>query len=415
MRFLALILYLCLYFPLAAQQVNLTSIQHGVRWLDEVRFPPHVKNPGVSSNIMTHTVSALSKKFNVDAGTIPPEIDYKLIMMFGKTRLTPPARSSNAKDYQASVLSLITRATSGTDIFWEMKTEVRQNENVIYSRETRHQLLNYEPGHSWLDESSFRKHFNILIDELFELSPPLSQKIVLGKGIDHAELLKTDSQTWEVLNATNILGFGLPSFGPYTTLDAGKLDTPVIRTKKIFNTESSIGVSDGKGFSFDQFRNIDFSKRKICYLQLNTGSDTLQAIYSIIVRSTGARRTFLSTLLSNDDEDVQLPPSSSYRNIAGMIKTDSSTWDFNISSYNKDGSIGSATLTNEHENFQLFFKQHQGMHWEIITTNQNGEYLASLDSRSSGKKLTVRNNLDRHALNAIAGLYAVLMSTRNAE
>lgn len=415
MRLLTAIVCLFLWYASTAQRLNLTSLQHELRWLDEMSFRPFVKDPVISQDLLNYTASALSRKLNVNPGTLPNQIDYRFILMFGTPRFVSPTKSSDPNDYQASVLSFITRATSGFEVLWDMRVEIRQNGKVIYSRKTRHEILNYERGVSWFDETSFKQHFGILIDELLELRPPLAQKYILGEGIDYADLLRTDGQTWKVSKNANLLGFGLPSFGPYTTLGAGKLDTPVIRIRKVLGTESSLGFSSGNGFSFDQFKTIDFSKRKICFLQLATIPDTLEAIYSVITRSIEARRTFLSDLLSNDDDEYNTPPTSSNRNILGVIRTDTLAWEFMINSYQSDGTIGSGYLANDQNNFQLIYKQHAGLHREILCTGQNGEYFASLDMSSSGTKLLIRNNLEKPTVHAIAVLYAVLMSTRNVQ
>lgn len=416
MRLLTAIVCLLLWYSSTAQRLNLTSLQHELRWLDEMSFRPFVKDPVISKDLLNYTASALSRKLNVDPGSIPNQVDYKLILMFGTPRFVSPTKSNDPNDYQASVLSFITRATSGFEVFWDMRVEIRQNGKIIYNRKTRHELLNYERGVSWFDETSFKQHFGILIDELLELRPPLSQKYVLGEGIDYAALLRTDGQKWKVTKNANLLGFGLPSFGPYTTLGAGKLDTPVIRIKKVLGTESSLGFYSGRGLSFDQFKTVDFSKRKICFLQLATIPDTLEAIYSVITRSIGARRTFLSDLLSDDDDDdFNGPPSVSNRNIVGMIRTDTLTWEFMINSYQSDGTIGGGYLANDQHNFQLIYNQHAGLHREILCTGQNGEYFASLDMSSSGTELLIRNNLEKPTAHAIAVLYAVLMSTRNTQ
>jgi hypothetical protein len=415
MRLLAAILCICLCYSSTAQQLNLTSLQHEVRWLDEIRFPPFVKDPVISKDLLANATATLSRKLNVEPGTMPVQVDYKLINMFGKPRPVSPAKSADPNHYQASVLSFITRATNGFEVFWEMKAEIRQNGKVIFSRETRHELLNYEPGFSWFSETSFKQHFSILLEELLELRPPLSQKYVLGEGIDYADLLRTDGQTWDVTKNPNLLGFGQPSFGPYTTLGAGKLDSPVIRMNKVLGTESSLGFYSGKGMSFDQFKTVDLSKRKICFLQLATVPDTLEAIYSVITRNIGARRTFLSNLLSDDDDEFNTPPSISNRNIMGVIRTDTVAWEFMIQSYQSDGTIGGGYLKNDQINFQLVYKQHTGMHREILCTGQNGEYFASLDMRSSATEIRIRNNLDRATTHAISVLYAVLMSTWNVQ
>lgn len=415
MRLLVAIFFLCIGYSSTAQHVNLTSLQHEVRWLDLASFAPLEKDPAVSKHMLTYTSAALARKLNADTGTVPAQVAYKLINWFGKPRFESPARSSNPKDFQASVLSFITRATTGYEVFWEMKIDIQQNGKTIYSKDTRHQLLNYDEGYISFDDSTFLHHFCVLIDELLELREPIAGNYILGKGIDYPEQLRTHAMTWSVTKNPNILGFGQPSFGPYTTLGAGKLDSPVIRIKQVLGKESSVRFSSDKSISFDQFKTVDLSKRKVCFLQLGSGPDTLEAIYSINTRTVGQRRTFLSELLSNDDDDDHLPPNTSNRNVVGVIRTDSTKWQFLIQSYQANGAIGGGYLSNDQYEFQLRYRLHKGSHWEVISVDNEGNYVASLDVTSSGSNLLVRKELTSQTIHTIAVLYAVLMSTRNVQ
>ena len=414
MRLLAAILIIGLCQPAVSQQLNLTSVQHELRWLDEMHFPPLIKDSMVSNQLLEYTVSALSRKFRNDSSTIPRQVNYRKIDMFGKPRLMEPAKSPNPEDYQASVLSLITRATTGFEVFWQMKVEVQQHGKTVYSRETKHQLLNYEQGISWFDESSFMEHFSVLVDELLELRPALPEKYVLGNGVDHAQVLRDQGHNWKVDKNGTPIGFGKPSFGPYVTLDAGKQDTAVIRSSTYRGKESSIG-SDGGRLFFDQFKTYDYSKTKFCFLKLGNDQDTLEASYAVLVRGVESRRTFLSNLLSNNDETGSNSSGYSRRNIEGMIRTDSMTWSFVLDGYGSDGTINGGHLSNDQAYFRIFYRQHAGYHWEIITQNDQGEYLASLEFRTSGPELHLLKKLDKQSVDAIAVMYAVMMSARNVQ
>ncbi len=410
MRLLAAIWLLAFCITSTAQQVNLTNLNHALRWLDESQFPPFVKDSAISNEICANVVAALAKKFNAEPGTRPAGIDYKSITMFGSPKFAAPAKSSNPKDYQASVLSFITRGTSNTLSYWEMKVEVRQNGKTIYEHNTRHELVNFEGRVKWVDEASFKQHFGVLIDELLELSPPLASKYVLGHGIDYAELLRSNAQVWKVEKNSNLTGFGLPSFGPYTTLTAGKLDSPVLRTRKVLGTESSIGITSGAhALSFDQFKSIDFTKRKYGYLALAVGNDTLQTLYSINTHSVGTRRTFLSDLLSKDDDDENSGTAPLDRNIKGMFRTDTLVWEFILTSNEPSGAINGGYLENGKERFSLVQKYHSMNHSEMICKAEDGEYLASLD----GSEMRIKKDLDPFTVHAFAIFYAVLMSTKN--
>ena len=414
MRLLAAILCLSLIHPCFAQRLNLTSLQHELRWLDEMRFPPFAKDPVVSDEMLEYAAAALSRKFQTDSFSIPERVDYNLITMFGKPRMQHPAAAQNPGDYQASVLSFITRATTGLEVFWQLKVEVQQKGKTVYRRETKHELRTYEAGLVWFNENTFLEHYSLLIDELLELRPALPATYVLGDGVDHANILRTEGHTWKVDKNGTPIGFGRPSFGPYTTLDAGKQDTAVIRTSTYRGKESSVGGDGGKLF-FDQFKTYDVSKTKFAFLKLGDGKDTLEASFAVIMRGTESRRTFLSNLLSNNEEPGANSSGVYSRTVEGNIRTDSLTWSFVIDGYGSDGSIIGGHLENEKEYFRLFFRQHAGYHWEIITQNDEGAYLASLEARASGTEFHLLKKLDRQTADVVAVLYAVLLSSRNVQ
>jgi hypothetical protein len=227
-------------------------------------------------------------------------------------------------------------------------------------------------------------------------------------------VLRDEGNTWNVDKNGSPIGFGKPNFGPYTTLDAGKQDTAVMRTKNYLGKESSLGT-DGGIFFFDQFKNYEFSKTKFCFLRLGTAQDTVEATYAVIVQGIESRRSFLSTLLNNGNENGSSGSGYARRDIKGIFRTDSLNWSFAIDDFNGEGMISGGHLSNDLVNFRLVSKVYQGHHWEIITQNDAGEYLASLEFRLSGTELRMLKKLDQSSADAIAVLYAVLLSARNVQ
>jgi hypothetical protein len=327
---------------------------------------------------------------------------------------TPPPSSAKKEDYHAAVLSLITRGTTNTDVYWHLKVEVHHRGKIAYSRETSHQLLNYDAGIVWFTRNSFQEHFKILFEELLELSPALSKKYILGKGIDYAERLQTDGALWEVDRKSNQAGFGTPSFGPYTTLDAGKLDTAEIRNKVKKRGDTEIGFSTD-GLIFDQFQTIDFTRITFCFLLLESGKDTIRSNYYIRNHKSGTSRTFLSELLSGDDE--YSPPESMFRHrsISGSIQTDTITWAFSLQNLQNNGSLSGGYLTHSDTYFRLKINLRGTKRAAVIVTTQDGAYLASLSYNPSGAQMRMLKDIDNNTGNAIATLYAVLLSTKNVQ
>jgi hypothetical protein len=414
MRRLCVIIYLLLCNPSVAQRLHLTSFQHELRWLDEMRFPPVVKDSTVSNLLLDYAAAKLSLKFDTEGYTRPEQVKYRLINMFGNPRLQSPPSSAKKEDYHAAVLSLITRGTTNNDVYWHLKVEVHHRGKIAYSRETSHQLLNYDAGIVWFTRNSFQEHFKILFEELLELSPALSKKYILGKGIDYAELLQTDGALWEVDRKSNQAGFGTPSFGPYITLDAGKLDTAEIRNKVKKRGDTEIGFSTD-GLIFDQFQTIDFTRITFCFLLLESGKDTIRSTYYIRNHKSGTSRTFLSELLSGDDE--YSPPESQFkhRSVTGSIQTDTITWAFSLQNLQNNGSLSGGYLTHSDAYYRLKITLRGTNRAAVIVTTQDGAYLASLSYNPSGAQMRMRKDIDTNTGNAIATLYAVLLSTKNVQ
>jgi hypothetical protein len=415
MRFWIAICCIALHQSAPAQHLNLTNFQHELRWLDETRFPPVVKDPAVSDSLLEYAAATLSLKFKTEGYSRPEQINYRLIDMFGKPRMQSPAATLKDEDLQASVLSFLTRATTGYDVYWHLKVEVRKRGKTVYHRETSHQLVNYEPGVIWLDETNFLEHFKVLFEELLDMCPALSSKYVIGKGIDYAELLKNDGELWEVDRKSNPAGFGTPSFGPYTTLDAGKFDTAEIRSKtKKRVGETEAGISS-EGLIFDQFKTIDFAKTIFCFLWLGSGRDTVKAVFSIDIRKSKTRRTFLSEVLSNDDEYSPSETQYRQRNVSGNIRTDTTAWAFTLQNFQENGSPSGGHLTHGETYYWLKVSVQGTNRRNLIIVSREGEYLASLSYNVSGTQMRMRKNIDPQTANAIATLYAVLMSVKNVQ
>lgn len=421
MRLASIILLCHLVGATAAQTLHLTSLQHELRWLDEGAFPPLVNEATVRDSVLQTAAKTLAAKYGATNYSTPDKIDYRLINMFGKPKFKSPEEKGNEGDYQASILSFITRATTGFDVLWSLKVEVKQKGNTVFSKEITHQILNYEVTGSWFNEESFVSSFKKLLDEVLELSPPLAYKFVLGSGLDYAEWLKQNSEPWEVSKKSNPLGFGMPSFGPYSTILAEKMDSAVLRTKTKIGKETSIGLSDnlnvGAGNSplaFNQYKIVDLSKTKFGELRLANGSDTTRAVFAVGILQREARKTVLGHLFGKQDESSSSTIAYN-RDIAGTITTDTLDWEFNINGYDQSGFFRSGYLTLGQEEYLLEYKQGTGFKREAVLKTGSGEYVADLEFTFSDANLRIRKKLDPMTEQAIATFYAVLLSVKNVQ
>jgi hypothetical protein len=421
MRLASIILLCHLVGATTAQTLHLTSVQHELRWLDEGSFPPLVNDEAVRDSVLQMAARTLAAKYGSPNYTTPEKIDYRLITMFGKPKFKTPEGKGNEGDYQASVLSFITRATTGFEVLWSLKVEVKQKGKTVFSKDVSHQLLIYDASGSWFDEESFVSSFKKLLEEALELSPPLAYKFVLGNGIDYAEWLKQNSEPWEVSKKSNPLGFGMPSFGPYTTLLAEKMDSAVLRTETKLGKETSIGTRDnftsGSGNSllvFNQYKIVDRSKTKFGELLLSNGTDTTRSVFAVGILQREARKTVLGHLFGDQNESSSSTIAYN-RDVAGNITTDTLDWEFNISGYDQSGFFRSGYLALGQEEYLLEFKQGTGFKREAILKTGSGEYVADLEFTFSDANLRIRKKLDPMTEQAIAAFYAVLLSVKNVQ
>ena len=199
-----------------AQVVNITSFQHTMRWLDEVRFPPYITQQNVKDSILQAVAAEAGKHFNNIEVIKPQQLEYKTIDMFGKPKMKDPAPASNATDMQAAVFSLVTRATAGFAVLWRMKVVVNQDGKTVYSREIEHELefssvSGYMSPVRWFSEEKYIQLYKTLLAELFENREALANKIAVSNIEDKdAEAKKeiADPELLMVKTNGNILGEG---------------------------------------------------------------------------------------------------------------------------------------------------------------------------------------------------------------
>jgi hypothetical protein len=406
------LLFFTLY-TVNAQTINITSFQHTLRWLDEGSFPPYVTRENVKDALMNAAASGLSNHFNSIVVNKPSTVEYKNIMMFGKPVIKAPAASSHPGDFQVSLFSFLTRATTGMEVFWTMKIIVHRDGNEVYSHEIKHQLKNYNTGHSWFTEDEFIDLFALLMNELFENREALGTVITLGTKPENKDsVLRANSEKWKVDKNKELLGFGKPSFGPYTTIEAGQTDSAAIRRKSKAGKETSIEISNGKT-GFDQNKLIDKDITKFCSLVLSSGTNTTEVFFSIMTSSRRQKQTALGLLFSGNNENKN---STLFydRNITGAITpgNDSLHWTFSLDHY-VNGELNGGSLDNEQVSFTLSTTSLTGLKKEIVVSDQKGTYLAALVTGFSTTEILLRKDLPSTYQQAIAALFAVLTSVKN--
>jgi hypothetical protein len=118
-------------------------------------------------------------------------------------------------------------------------------------------------------------------------------------------VLEAHSEKWKVKLHRGLSGLAKPEFGPYTTMDFKKLDSPVLRkrTKEGSYSEASYS-SQGWDWDFSKYETVE--KRNAYSMIVAGGSDTAELLFSIYRISNEKSLTFFGELMSKNDEGKNL-------------------------------------------------------------------------------------------------------------
>lgn len=137
------------------------------------------------------------------------------------------------------------------------------------------------------------------------------------KPLDSA--LEANSEKWKVKAHKGLFGITKPEFGPYTTLLAEKLDSPVIRKKSKDGSSGDVSISSA-GWDWDISKYKTFTLRKFYHMILGKESDTTELQFYVHTISLEKQQTFLGKMLSKNDEDKDATLKHQ-KNIEGVIFT----------------------------------------------------------------------------------------------
>ena len=141
--------------------------------------------------------------------------------------------------------------------------------------------------------------------------------------------LEANSEKWKV-KLHKGFGMGKPEFGPYATLNVGKVDSPVLRKKtKEGSYTGAIITGEGWDWDFSKYQMVE--KRKAYTMQISGDADTTELLFSMYTVSHDKQLTFLGEMLSKNDEGKN--QTLGYKkNVSGIISTglDSLPWRFLI-------------------------------------------------------------------------------------
>jgi hypothetical protein len=394
--------------------------------VDESRFPPYVKEQQVADSMLQLTAGIIAGKLGVAQFTTAPYVDYRLITMFGKPKIKEPENKKDENNFTASLLSFITRATTGNEVLWRMQVQIKQKGTTVYTKDITHELISYDTTYGWFTPETFLYHYKVLLQELMDQSPPIAYRYVLGSGVDYVQLLNANSTQWKFKKNASPFGYGTPDFGPYTTVAAEKIDTAdVIRTSARVGKETSITTispfSGDKRQLFEQYNIIDRSKLKMARLALSNAGDTAEAVFAIGIMRRERSRTVLGSLFGttgdfisgNDSEGSNLL--GFRRDITGLINTGMAVWEFAIENYNLDGTFEKGYLATDGEEYLLTFSFGNDNHMQFVVVNAAGEYVAILDNALFETFTRIDQRLAPQHAHAIASLFALFSSVKNIQ
>lgn|SRR6185312_11464124 len=130
--------------------------------------------------------------------------------------------------------------------------------------------------------------------------------------------LESNSEKWKVKEHKGIAGIAKPEFGPYTTLVAEKLDSPVIKKKTKDSSGAEISYSDA-GWDLSKYQTVE--KKKFYRMVLCRDHDTTELQFYIHSVSAERKQTVLGKMLSKNDEGTGATLNYQ-KNIEGIILSD---------------------------------------------------------------------------------------------
>jgi len=269
---------------------------------------------------------------------------------------------------------------------------------------------------------------------LFSNNPSFCQKNK-QKPID--TVLEAHSERWKIKLHRGMFGMAKPEFGPFSTIDLNKVDSPVLRKKKKEGSSMEASYSSGEGWDWDFSKYQTVEKRKAYNMLVGWGSDTAELLFSIDQVSHEKNLTFFGELMSKDDEGKNriLGYKTNVSGV-GITSSDSLPWRFFIQdSFGTKEDVAPGVprstsfflITQTDSLFTEPILSTIGLpgskfSWErqtgVLVKTAKGEKLAALKFGTPGDLSNVsyawiRNDLQKSQQHAIASVLALLISAKS--
>lgn len=218
-----------------------------------------------------------------------------------------------------------------------------------------------------------------------------------------------------------LFGLSKPTFGNFTTLSVNKMDSGFHKKKTKDSSSFELELGGGE-HDMDQMKYMTIQKTKWYKLLLASDSGTTSAVFAISSVSKEKKQTFLGKILSKNDEgkDEVLHYS---RDVPGFISADGNdTWQFLLANFSKGSgqsgypfisgaSISSGYLKSEVDSLRM--QIYSSFSADLVLINGKGDHVAALKFKQKPFYTWIRNDIDKNYRNAIAGLFAVIISIKD--
>jgi len=249
--------------------------------------------------------------------------------------------------------------------------------------------------------------------------------------------LLAHSDKWKVKLHRGMFGMAKPEFGPFTTNDIEKLDSPVLRkrTKEGSYTGASYS-SEGWDWDFSKYQTVE--KRKAYRMVLTGGSDTAELLFSFYRISNEKNLTFFGELMSKNDEGKNQPfADKTIVSGLGITSYDSLPWRFFLedSFDRKEEAVPTQTtrftsayiITHDDSLFTEPILNSAGsrngrffLEWQtgVFINSSKSNHIAALKFGTPGDLSNpflawIRNDMVPSQQHAIASVFALLISAKS--
>ncbi len=256
---------------------------------------------------------------------------------------------------------------------------------------------------------------------LIVLAMLLSFTKISFSQINEDSMMLAKSEEWKVQQKKGLFGLSKPVFGNFTTLNVSKIDSGYYKKKT--KDSSSFDLEFGSGENgIDQSKYMTIQKTQWYKLLLASDPGTTSALFAIASVSKEKKQTFFSKVLSKNDDGKNEVLSYS-RDVPGLISTDDShIWQFLLANFSRgsgqDGnpfvpsaSISSGYLKNEVDS--MYIQIYSSFSADLVLINGKGNHVAALKFKQKPFYTWIRNDIDKNYQNAIAGMFAVIISIKD--